>query len=132
MVNINPKTLGGRLEPAAVAIRGGRRVPSTCGVYITVCRLRVAVQRWTTLWETQWGQSDSRLEAVVAMLRRKVCCRDHSLPSAYNSALNKGLQARLYKIVTWLILPVVICLSQRLSHACLSISNYTVKLRMAH
>jgi hypothetical protein len=34
--------------------------------------------------------------------------------------------------VTWLILPVVICLSQRLSHACLSISNYTVKLRMAH
>jgi hypothetical protein len=36
------------------------------------------------------------------------------------------------QIVTWLILPVVICLSQRLSHACLSISNYTVKLRMAH
>src|SRR5580692_12521012 len=36
------------------------------------------------------------------------------------------------KIVTWLILPVVICLSQRLSHASLSISNYTVKLRMAH
>jgi hypothetical protein len=35
-------------------------------------------------------------------------------------------------IVTWLILPVVICLSQRLSHACLSISNYTAKLRMAH
>ena len=35
-------------------------------------------------------------------------------------------------VVTWLILPVGICLSQRLSHACLSISNYTVKLRMAH
>ena len=35
-------------------------------------------------------------------------------------------------IATWLILPVVICLSQRLSHACLSISFYTVKLRMAH
>ena len=33
---------------------------------------------------------------------------------------------------TWLILPVVICLSQRLSHACLSISFYTVKPRMAH
>ncbi len=29
----------------------------------------------------------------------------------------------LHKIVIWLILPVVICLSQRLSHACLSISN---------
>ena len=33
---------------------------------------------------------------------------------------------------TWLILPVVICLSQRLSHACLSISFCTAKLRMAH
>jgi len=31
-----------------------------------------------------------------------------------------------------LILPVVIRSSQRLSHACLSISIYTVKLRMAH
>ena len=36
------------------------------------------------------------------------------------------------KIATWLILPVVIRLSQRLSHASLSISNYTAKLRMAH
>ena len=35
-------------------------------------------------------------------------------------------------VQTWLILPVVICLSQRLSHACLSISFYTAKLRMAH
>ena len=33
---------------------------------------------------------------------------------------------------TWLILPVAICLSQRLSHACLSISLHTAKLRMAH
>ena len=36
------------------------------------------------------------------------------------------------KVTTWLILPVVICLSQRLSHACLSISFYMAKLRMAH
>ena len=32
----------------------------------------------------------------------------------------------------WLILPVVICLSQRLSHACLSTDFHTVKPRMAH
>ena len=37
-----------------------------------------------------------------------------------------------WRIVTWLILPVVICLYQRLSHACLSRSTSTVKLRMAH
>ena len=36
------------------------------------------------------------------------------------------------QFITWLILPVVICLSQRLSHACLSISFTTAKLRMAH
>jgi hypothetical protein len=35
----------------------------------------------------------------------------------------RGGLGRSVKIVTWLILPVVICLSQRLSHACLSISN---------
>ena len=34
--------------------------------------------------------------------------------------------------LTWLILPVVICLFQRLSHASLSISFYTAKLRIAH
>ena len=36
------------------------------------------------------------------------------------------------KIATWLILPEVIRSSQRLSHACLSISINTSKLRMAH
>ena len=35
-------------------------------------------------------------------------------------------------VVIWLILPVVICLSQRLSHACVSTNLYMVKLRMAH
>ena len=35
-------------------------------------------------------------------------------------------------VATWLILPVVICLSQRLSHACLRTYLRTVKLRMAH
>jgi hypothetical protein len=38
----------------------------------------------------------------------------------------------VHRVVTWLILPVVICLSQRLSHACLSITLYTGRLRMAH
>lgn len=33
---------------------------------------------------------------------------------------------------TWLILPVIICCSQRLSHACLSASQTKVKPRKAH
>ena len=32
----------------------------------------------------------------------------------------------IWKVVTWLILPVVICLSQRLSHACLSINKFVL------
>ena len=42
-----------------------------------------------------------------------------------------GVRAGL-EVATWLILPVVIRSSQRLSHARLSKSNFTVKLRMAH
>ena len=37
-----------------------------------------------------------------------------------------------FMLETWLILPVVIRSSQRLSHACLSINPILVKLRMAH
>jgi hypothetical protein len=40
--------------------------------------------------------------------------------------------AVVYSEATWLILPVVICLSQRLSHACLSTCRNKVKPRMAH
>lgn len=43
-----------------------------------------------------------------------------------------GGRAVRARVATWLILPVVICLSQRLSHACLSTRLYTAKLRMAH
>ena len=42
------------------------------------------------------------------------------------------LKSLVSEQVTWLILPVVICLSQRLSHACPSTSLIKVKPRMAH
>jgi hypothetical protein len=38
-------------------------------------------------------------------------------------SINLGLLQASVTDGIWLILPVVICLSQRLSHACLSISN---------
>ena len=53
----------------------------------------------------------------------------------FTTETRTAVHARLWGsgyVQTWLILPVVICLSQRLSHACLSISFYTAKLRMAH
>jgi hypothetical protein len=38
--------------------------------------------------------------------------------------LKTPMSANAQSKVTWLILPVVICLSQRLSHACLSINDF--------
>ena len=52
----------------------------------------------------------SLVESVNELLPRKV-------------ALAAEYLVFLRKVVTWLILPVVICLSQRLSHACLSINQ---------
>ncbi len=49
------------------------------------------------------------------------------LKHTFKRVLCAGLE-----VATWLILPVVIRSSQRLSHARLSKSNFTVKLRMAH
>ena len=54
------------------------------------------------------------------------------LSSSLGSPFEDAVEEFCLRIVIWLILPVVIRLSQRLSHACLSISTYTVKLRMAH
>jgi hypothetical protein len=62
-------------------------------------------------------------------------CHTLSLPAPADGrgrAVPRSTRGPPPTVDTWLILPVVICLSQRLSHACLSISNYTVKLRMAH
>ena len=42
-----------------------------------------------------------------------------------------GLTPEQHRAI-WLILPVVICLFQGLSHACLRVNGFTVGLRMAH
>jgi hypothetical protein len=54
--------------------------------------------------------------------------------SAYTAKVSVGLVGDLpfTREATWLILPVVICLSQRLSHACLSTCRIKAKPRMAH
>ena len=83
----------------------------------------------------------SRLE-TEALLRTSSCYTFHN---AYALLLHRGVfdspfffssleaeslrrererKRRIYEVVTWLILPVVICLFQRLSHACLSINTF--------
>ena len=62
------------------------------------------------------------------------CCKDHTillnlttlLCNSLRDPLGTLLNSSCLKIVIWLILPVVICLSQRLSHACLSINNFVL------
>ena len=54
------------------------------------------------------------------------------IPKSVASPPSGGWALRFPRIVIWLILPVAICLSQRLSHACPSTSLIKVKPRMAH
>ncbi|KAK4193979.1 hypothetical protein QBC40DRAFT_302520, partial [Triangularia verruculosa] len=91
----------------------------------------------TALWGIQKGKADAPSGEPRPLRQASCAARGPSPPAHVTRYLFRpvkravGLHPRR-TIVTWLILPVVICLSQRLSHACLSISNYTAKLRMAH
>ena len=77
----------------------------------------------------------TRHEDVCELVRTRVRLIGQSLFSA-NAELyitTPGLNNRRCMMIdTWLILPAVICLSQRLSHACLCTSRIMVKPRMAH
>ena len=137
-----PKTLGG--QPKLVSASGcdGRLVSSFWGVYGAAwAGLRVMKSptlRRTTPWATQWGQLDrswAPLAATALGVTRAGRWPSGSRPDLLTnpdpffmegcrwSFRPLGRSGLPVKIVTWLILPVVICLSQRLSHACLSISN---------
>lgn len=49
-------------------------------------------------------------------------CAEENTKSAMWKVFRPRVSYTRKSVVIWLILPVVICLSQRLSHACLSIS----------
>ena len=69
----------------------------------------------------------SRLECSHAFVFASARCRMPGVGRAHargsGSIPGCGCGVRPSSRATWLILPVVICLSQRLSHACLSISD---------
>jgi hypothetical protein len=116
--------IGGRYPPLAGSMLHGVTAPAPNHL----CSGQPCGELSGGNWMVVRGLRDSSLGLRAAAMRL------FASPSVYNSTLRgRGrASASPFKIVTWLILPVVICLSQRLSHACLSISNYTVKLRMAH
>ena len=109
-----------------------------CFALVAGCKCCVCTVTWSCNRCSRVGFSQMKLHSSVSCLclpcvtkltdgcrtcAAKVLPHGSVLPCAH---LGGGY------IQTWLILPVVICLSQRLSHACLSISFYTAKLRMAH
>src|SRR5699024_872529 len=69
-----------------------------------------------------------RQPIMVAIRAICVCPRHAEFPSPGIAAVS----TRNISHATWLILPVVIGLSQRLSHACLSTNHLKLKPRMAH
>ena len=147
-----PKTFGGQPKPVAVfGVTSGWYPPlegcmSQCGLGLQVnsySRLRRTTPSGTYVGAIGWPVDVGFNETLVFCSIIQGRGFGSSLPPTVITILTSlrgGLPgaptfwgvATPVKIVTWLILPVVICLSQRLSHACLSISNYTVKLRMAH
>ena len=78
----------------------------------------------------QTGLEESNLDSHESPLRRSQCIalKMHLCP--YRATLVVSVRGHidpdlnLQTSATWLILPVVICLSQRLSHACLSINAF--------
>ena len=70
-----------------------------------------------------------QIYAIYAMksMQDNLCNLENLTPciAALLDALPGAAEQLCLKIVIWLILPVVICLSQRLSHACLSIVIYS-------
>jgi hypothetical protein len=127
------QTFGGKPKPVAVfaGVTGGRYPPSAGYMLHTMAFLRghrscVADQPVGNLvgaigWCETFGRS------LCSWISRAGCFGtplsvhfDRRLRVAGPARPSRGVPGT---VVTWLILPVVICLSQRLSHACLSISN---------
>ena len=88
-----------------------------------------------TISEAQWENVTNRYPVVISMLctmeqwlqrtcwPRSDCFCVQSVVASSRCVSDPAAMLGSRSADTWLILPVVICLSQRLSHACLSISR---------
>ena len=97
---------------------------TTLVMYFRVC-FNEAIDKWSacdlsTIRSCQWGKSWQWSEENELSGKDATCGKGELAPLRYQSCLF-CLEHDLM-IATWLILPVVIRSSQRLSHACLSIN----------
>jgi hypothetical protein len=75
------------------------------------------------------GRPQSASRGMRANVIRSYIGLSNETPVVKASLVHAGIDDRgdtVWNVVTWLILPVVICLSQRLSHACLSITTFVL------
>ena len=137
---LSVEQLGGLPKPVAVDDVTGWLGTSSCGAHAAA---QPRPQAWSALrlrrtapWGPQRGKLDGPVDPRAAMATGGVPGPGGAGPEARTPpavvtippprGLSRGGPSRACPratIGTWLILPVVICLSQRLSHACLSISN---------
>ena len=99
------------------------------------CWQRAADPKYARLM-ARWSDNDPLILMATMHLRAESITR--RVPSIWKRnktpSMGKGYLTRVLskpgqgcgRVVTWLILPVVICLSQRLSHACLSINKFVL------
>ena len=93
-------------------------VSALCAATVACVRVLFSLVRCTRLG---WGLRSPSVPQMIRFLgKTPAAVSFESFPSRGASAARR---AGSVTDATWLILPVVICLSQRLSHACLSLSN---------
>ena len=99
---------------------------------LLVCDPRIAIPERSVIVvvESLGAESDDLVACPKWLLRE--CYHFVATTAGRIRALSPAHAAVYSSEAFWLILPVVICLSQRLSHACLSSHSRTVKPRMAH
>ena len=97
-------------------------------ILTTTLQLLLAI-RQQCLWSklAKWLQIGYIYIAFLQTEKSEVCNQDNLFnEKPFIGSLASAAACLLVYLVTWLILPVVICLSQRLSHACLSINNFVL------
>eukprot|EP01025_Chloroclados_australasicus_P008398 TRINITY_DN12969_c0_g1_i1.p2 TRINITY_DN12969_c0_g1~~TRINITY_DN12969_c0_g1_i1.p2 ORF type:complete len:141 (-),score=5.20 TRINITY_DN12969_c0_g1_i1:231-653(-) len=111
-------------------LRVGRRDGPGCGKALVLQQGAAACFR-VVAWAggTVRGATQETKASVIAQLAERPLQghytakrRPSGIVACRARVLREKAQPWARKAVTWLILPVVICLSQRLSHACLSIN----------
>lgn len=74
-------------------------------------------------YQSQMIISSNQHLGTTRLFSRHVCSGIYGI-CCVNTTSSLCVSGERCTIVIWLILPVVICLSQRLSHACLSVNNF--------